>query len=345
MRMLWHVFRWSCCAGLLVLSAVSVAAVGGALNPKLDVLAHFAPIYLAMAVAGLLLAPFLLEGWRFVAGSLSVVAIAACGVLMLPELFSIDRNLPRPRGAADLKIIQFNALASNRVKEGAAAWILRQEPDLVILQEAGGLDRIIAREGAYKRVQGSLSSVILAKATPARGNSIFWPLPHLLSPMTLATFSDQRGDYAVIGIHRPWPSNVEEVAVQEAYLRRLVRSFGAETTIVAGDFNSTPWSFDRRREDRTMGLTRRTRAMFSWPANRVSHNRLPTPVPLLPIDQVYAGAGWKTVSVERGPRLGSDHYPIIVVLTPAGAGGRLPAGDGDGDARLAALPYNRPARD
>lgn len=345
MRMLWHMFGCSCCAGLFVLSAVSVAAVGGALHPKLDILAHFAPIYLAMAIAGLLLAPFLLGGWRVVAGSLSLVAIAASGVLMLPELFSIDRTLPRPPGAADLKIIQFNALASNRVKEGAAAWILRQEPDLIILQEPGGLERLIAREGDYKRVQGSLSTVILAKAMPVGGNSIQWTLPHVLSPVTVATFSDRRGAYAVVGLHRPWPSNVEEVTQQEAYLRRLVRSFGTETTIVAGDFNSTPWSFDRRREDRTMGLTRRTRAMFSWPANRVSHNRLPTPVPLLPIDQVYAGSGWKTVSVERGPRLGSDHYPIIVVLTPTGAGGRLPAGSGDGDARLAALPYNRPARD
>ena len=32
------------------------------------------------------------------------------------------------------------------------------------------------------------------------------------------------------------------------------------------------------------------------------------------LDQVYAGAQWKTVSIERGPRLASDHYPVIVVL-------------------------------
>lgn len=172
-----------------------------------------------------------------------------------------------------------------------------------------------------------------------------WALTRVMSPVTLATFSDRRGDYVLIGLHRPWPMNVDEVARQEAYLRRLVRSFGPETAIVVGDFNSTPWSFDRRREDEAMGLIRRTRALFSWPADRVSHNRSPTHLPLLPIDHIYAGSGWRTVSVERGPRLGSDHYPVIVVLAPTGVGGRLPVARGDGDARLAALPYKRPARD
>lgn len=43
----------------------------------------------------------------------------------------------------------------------------------------------------------------------------------------------------------------------------------------------------------------------------------PTPFPMLPIDHVYAGKGWRAVSVTRGPRLGSDHYPMVVVLAPS----------------------------
>ncbi|HQR90495.1 MAG TPA: endonuclease, partial [Caulobacter sp.] len=38
------------------------------------------------------------------------------------------------------------------------------------------------------------------------------------------------------------------------------------------------------------------------------------PAPFLPIDHVYAGGAWKTVSVVRGPALGSDHRPIVVKL-------------------------------
>jgi endonuclease/exonuclease/phosphatase (EEP) superfamily protein YafD len=86
--------------------------------------------------------------------------------------------------------------------------------------------------------------------------------------------------------------------------------------ILAGDFNSTPWSFARREDDRRFGLIRRDRAMWSWPAEFVGPHGFQAPFPFLPIDHIYAGPGWATVSVSRGPRLGSDHYPLIAVLAP-----------------------------
>nr|QQZ48664.1 hypothetical protein JKL49_14190 [Phenylobacterium glaciei] len=45
------------------------------------------------------------------------------------------------------------------------------------------------------------------------------------------------------------------------------------------------------------GLERRTKALFSWPA----YLGAKVPFPFLPIDHVYAGKGWRTVSVKRGP--------------------------------------------
>jgi endonuclease/exonuclease/phosphatase (EEP) superfamily protein YafD len=47
--------------------------------------------------------------------------------------------------------------------------------------------------------------------------------------------------------------------------------------------------------------------LFSWPATR-------SPIPILPIDHLYAGPAWRTVNVERGPHLGSDHYPLVATL-------------------------------
>ena len=63
-------------------------------------------------------------------------------------------------------------------------------------------------------------------------------------------------------------------------------------------------------------LIRRDRALFTWPAQQDSRLRWLGLFPILPIDHVYAGPGWATVKVERGPRLGSDHYPVIVTLAP-----------------------------
>jgi endonuclease/exonuclease/phosphatase (EEP) superfamily protein YafD len=85
--------------------------------------------------------------------------------------------------------------------------------------------------------------------------------------------------------------------------------------IVGGDFNLTPWSFGLRRQDARFGLVRLTRAMATWPAGKISHWRLNLPFPLLAIDHLYAGKSWRVVSVTRGPVLGSDHYPIVAVLT------------------------------
>jgi endonuclease/exonuclease/phosphatase (EEP) superfamily protein YafD len=83
--------------------------------------------------------------------------------------------------------------------------------------------------------------------------------------------------------------------------------------ILTGDFNATPWSAELRRLDRTLGLSRRDRGLATWPAQLSGRTwRLP----FMPIDHVYAGPDWATVSVERGPWVGSDHYPVIVTLTP-----------------------------
>ena len=93
-------------------------------------------------------------------------------------------------------------------------------------------------------------------------------------------------------------------------LQELMKGRPREHVILVGDFNSTPWSFARRREETALGLERRTRILPTYPANG------PFGVALLPIDHVYAGPGWGTVSINRGPRLGSDHYPIVAVLAP-----------------------------
>jgi endonuclease/exonuclease/phosphatase (EEP) superfamily protein YafD len=83
--------------------------------------------------------------------------------------------------------------------------------------------------------------------------------------------------------------------------------------ILTGDLNTTPWSFGLQRLDRTLGLVRRDRALSTYPAQLFGR---PWPLPFLAIDHVYAGPGWATVKVERGPWLGSDHYPVIVTLAP-----------------------------
>jgi endonuclease/exonuclease/phosphatase (EEP) superfamily protein YafD len=159
------------------------------------------------------------------------------------------------------------------------------------------------------------STMILAKQKPVAEGGFD---PHV-SPTRLsaawARFGPARTGFTVVGVHYRWPIPAGRQQVQSERLAKAIDGFNNKSLIIAGDFNSTPWSCSLRRQDARFGLIRRTHALFSWPAAPFSHRRINSPLPFLPIDHVYAGADWRTVEVRRGPKLGSDHYPVVVTLT------------------------------
>jgi endonuclease/exonuclease/phosphatase (EEP) superfamily protein YafD len=301
---------WIAALGLL---AASCLAQGGRFSARLDVLTHFAPIYLAAALAVLALA---LVAWRDL-GLIAVAGLAAVAsaALMAPEFLTPDRSPRAAHGAGEIKLIQFNAWGGNPSPDAAVRWLIAQDPDVIVLEEASGLrDRLLA--AGYHLSCGYCSAVVFSRAEPVA--TYGEPRePGRSSYISSATFRDPRGAFTVVAVHRHWPVRFAKDRAQTAKLRAYLADLPKARLILAGDFNSTPWSFARRREDRELGLIRRTRAVFTWPAAQLSHNRLPAPFPYLPIDHVYAGSGWSTVEVARGPALGSDHYPVIVTLAPA----------------------------
>jgi endonuclease/exonuclease/phosphatase (EEP) superfamily protein YafD len=76
----------------------------------------------------------------------------------------------------------------------------------------------------------------------------------------------------------------------------------------------TPWSYRMQRLLAAASLRRHATFLRSWPAGW--HAGLPSPALL--IDHVLTTPDIRTVSIETGPYLGSDHLPIVARL-------RLPA--------------------
>ena len=299
-------------------AAWALAAHGGRWSVRLDVLTHFAPMLLALslvpAIYGLV---FERRGARLLLAGVSTIAIIAVGALMAPEYL---RPASPPAGdevPGQIKLIQFNAWERNRREVETIDWLRAQDPDILVIEEASVIAPALKR--AFDRYYvscGDCSVMIFSKAKPVANDVPVPPgVDHVRPPIAGATFRDAHGEFSVFGTHYTWPIYGGWQQAQGRVIAELLNRFPKERLILSGDFNSTPWSFSRRHEDAMIGLERRTRGLFSWPADRGPAG-MGLPFALLPIDHVYAGPGWRTVRVERGPLLGSDHYPVIVTLAP-----------------------------
>jgi endonuclease/exonuclease/phosphatase (EEP) superfamily protein YafD len=309
---------WPPFALLSAFSAVAATAgLGGRADFKLDLFAQFAAVWLAGSLIALVAAAFFRGPLRWGVAIPALVGVSASVVLMLPE-FLRDTG---PRAAADapgqIRIVQMNVWQWNHRPDVILDWLDAERPDIAILEEnSPRFQTALAAHPAWHVGCGTCEVMILSRdpalavgPPPRRGRA------HV-GPLTRGYFHDSRGVFAVIGVHNAWPTDVGDQRAQEQRLADTIAETGRERLIVAGDFNSTPWSFARRRWDAAFGLTRRERAVFSWPAQLTKRANW-IDLPILPIDHVYAGPGWATVSVRRGrPRLSSDHYPLVVTLAP-----------------------------
>lgn len=295
----------------LLVGAAALAAGIGLLGGEwrlADVASHFAPIYGGICLLG--------AAWSVLAGrgpviAASVLGLLASGVLIAPEF----RRDAGPIAAADapdqIKVIQFNVSRRNRDLARVTAWIGAQGADVVTITEATDplRDRML-REGW--QVAGRAGDLMIFTREPYVGMTRPKPKLPLDVNFVNATYATGSGPMEVVTAHYVWPTD-PIVKYQAGALDFVVANRPRDRMILTGDFNATPWSAELKRMDAKLGLTRRERALATWPAEVLGQR---WPLPFLPIDHVYAGPGWATVKVERGPHLGSDHYPLIVTLAP-----------------------------
>ena len=297
-------------------AAASLGAQVGRTNLDFDLLAHFAPVWLAGLLASGLLALLLLRGLpRLAIVSIAAGGAFAAGSLIAPELTRSTGPTAAQDAPGRIKLVQFNVWAHNRDGARTLDWLEREDPDIAVLEETTPpLRELIRQRGRWRIACPNCEVMVLSKEPALSVGGP--PTPRAQGPLTRATFRDAEGAFTVIGVHYAWPTDGADQQSQELRLAQAVAAIPRRRTIVAGDFNSTPWSFSRRRWDEAFGLIRRDRAVFSWPARQSTRMRWLGLFPLLPIDHVYAGPGWATVDVRRGPKLGSDHYPVVVTLAP-----------------------------
>ncbi|WP_269716465.1 endonuclease/exonuclease/phosphatase family protein [Caulobacter sp. NIBR2454] len=304
----------------------AIAAQGGRFSATLDVASHFSPIWLVGGLLAAALGALVSRGEERIATVIVATVAVALSVLQIaPEAFAYaTQRKDSSQAGQTLKIVQFNAWGRNEDPEESARWLLAQDADILVLEEAYGAAGRFHKKirAAYPYRTGCpkarpCQNLILSRLKPTvQGDFAERTIRRDGKPFLSVLYAGfGRGDdaFTVMGAHYAWPWPAGYQQRQSAALAKKLGAFDRETMILTGDFNSTPWSFAMRRQDKAFGMERRTRALATWPArfDRAGFHPL---FPILPIDHVYAGKAWRTVKVERGPRLGSDHRPVVVTL-------------------------------
>ena len=273
----------------------------------LDILTDFKAQYVASA-ALLFLAALAMR--RAKEGVLALVLMGLNGVALAPQL------APAPDSRAAMKVVGLNLDMFNTDTAATLDYLRRQNADVVVVSEV---------TVAWREALGQLSDIY-----PYRS---FGPLydppehpPHglgLLSKRAWEEAGVEESDISnrAFSVWARFPSASPSLTVAGVHLSNLiydpashqkaeaealvsvVRRFDGPVVVV-GDFNMTPFSTRYETLLGKSGLQRADGGLnTTWPA-------LITPLGLS-LDHVLIGKGIRNATMRTGPRLGSDHLPIV----------------------------------
>jgi endonuclease/exonuclease/phosphatase (EEP) superfamily protein YafD len=238
-----------------------------------------------------------------------------------PELWA-RWTLDRPAGGETFRVMTANVWHDNPSPDLAVADILGRDPDAVLMQEADGtlarsLPALEARYPYRSQCPGSGVIILVKQPVSAQGCQPGVRRSGGLNMVWVQTRTPQGAPLTLATTHFAWPFPPPQQAMQRPALGEAIAVLPQDSLILTGDFNTTPWSFAMRRQDAWLKPLRRlTRARFSWPA-RIDRIGLAWPLPLLPIDHIYAGSDWTLAGLKTVRITGSDHFAIEVSLRRA----------------------------
>ncbi len=293
--------------------AVSVAGSFGGGHALFDLCSHFRCQYFA------LLAVLAIVLWCVRSPRWAGVALLAClhNAVLLGPYYLPTHSASRSPGtdAQDLSIVSFNVHASNRRSAEVLEYLRRSASDVVVLIE---VDRRWLSE--LESLHESYPHRVIVPDDGPFGIALFSKLPigeySLLrtggsSSTAICALLDYRGRTIQFVAAHPPPPLLPSMYRDRNHLLALIGERVQTTklpSIVAGDFNATPWcvGFDPLR---TAGLSD-TALGFGVQRTWNSH----IPLMWIPIDHVVASKEFTTLRRAVGPHCGSDHYAVEAVL-------------------------------
>lgn len=310
--------RWlgiACGIAAVLATVPLVMGFWGALHPAFDALSHFR-IHLAVLIAVLALPVVFLRGWRMIglmAMALAVASVTATLNMLNPASQAQAQGAASGEDGARYRLLHMNLRFDNATPKAVLSLIGRSNADIVTLNEVSA-----KWQEELGFIKGAYPYQVICQARARVGGVAILSRRPFMHPATaschergsLATASVVLGDRAisVAALHLGWPwpfGQHEQVERARPTLEKL-----GKTTILAGDFNATPWSETVRRV--------REAGAFSLP-QAVGPTWLARPLPDalrrtvgLPIDHVLIKGDLEVHSIARQGEAGSDHLPVLV---------------------------------
>ncbi len=323
-------------AGAIALPA-AVLSVLGFLDDvawPFEVAAAFRASY-AVALAGG--AAVLALARRRALALLALACAIADAVVVLPHV------VPGPREAGQGPVVRVclaNLRAANRRHEDVLAWVRETDADVVVLEEVN------ARwAAALAPLDATHPTRMVRPREDDFGIGLWTRLPAVQLddadlgasdvPAPVARLEAGGGaTFTLVAVHALPPVSSAYAAVRAAQLRGVARiaTHAEGPVVVLGDLNAAPWS-PALATCLASGDLRNAAEGFGWRPTWPTASALVQ----VPLDHVLVSPGIGVRSLDVGPDLGSDHFPVVADLVLRAVAVRQGRG-GPGRVRRCATP-------
>lgn len=271
---------------VLVLAIFGVVlGFGGQIHPAGDSLALFRPIFGMVCLAGLFVTWSRWIRWSTAAATVAVM------VSIIPAFLGQSAQ-------DDVRLYAKNLWWANSQIVDVVADIRAADVDVVMLQEVSERNRevleMLAPDFPHQHLcrYSQWSQLAVLSRTPFAGE----PVCSASRAVAAAPVMIEGQRIWAVSLHIPWPWPYQS-ADNEAQAEEILATLDAPV-VVAGDFNSFPWTsrvrqIARHSDTQLAGPTRPTLTLWNMP---------------IPIDHVLAPGGGH---VERRPLFGSDHRGLV----------------------------------
>lgn len=245
--------------------------------------------------------------WRAALFALVLLLATAHGGKMVLD-YQARRDVPLGPQTGELSLISFNVLTGNRRADELVEFLANSNADVAVVMETPGIEHLLPRLAeafpysiGCERPQSC--DISIHSRLPIEGGEIRTMPPFRFERLAIAPLTINGQALTVVGIHLSKPYFDGASWTELRALNRVLDALDGPI-VLAGDFNSAPWSWPVAAIARAQNLAPGPSYPATWPV------RLG---PLgVPIDNILTRGNARILDLAAGgDSFGSNHRPLL----------------------------------